>query len=605
MYVCLSQHQPAKAVRKQAASRGSSAFLILATALLLSGLVSAQSSSPTTTPNPSDTQVQVVPNDVPELSQQEDTQSFKVKVNLVEVRVVVRDKNGNAIGSLTKDDFVVLDDKKPQTITKFSVEKNELGKNAPGGTSQPLTATDEVRSHLAEYRRLAFFYDDFHSTAVDLTQAKLASQKIIDSLRPGDLLGIFTFSGQGVQDFTSDKEKLKTALSLLQPRPQSTSGPNDCPAIDYYLADQIINGTDAHAFDAVTTQVIACLFDGNVNDANLRAAQTIARQAIQRELNAGEAQLEMAMRSFNDVIRRVSAFAGQRTIVLFSPGFVVRTEQLSLNDTVDRAIRAGVIVSTLDVKGVYNPPTFGSDITQKAWGSAYWTPDLLQYKNAAYLAQSDPLMQIANSTGGTYIHNTNDLTGSLAKVSAPPEYTYLLAFAPQGLRNDGKFHSLKVDLKQGSGYALQARKGYYAPASNDSDSTTKREVAEAVFGQGEIHELPVRAQTQFFRSSDDKAQVNVVVHVDVKRMQFKKSDGRNLNELVVVAALFDRNANLVNAKSNTVKMHIKDDTLASKLNSGITLRSSFDVPPGSYLVRVVARDEQGKMATQNDVVEIQ
>jgi hypothetical protein len=95
-----------------------------------------------------------------------------------------------------------------------------------------------------------------------------------------------------------------------------------------------------------------------------------------------------------------------------------------------------------------------------------------------------------------------------------------------------------------------------------------------------------------------------MVHVDVRHMQFQKNNGRNLNELTVVAALFDRNENFVSAKSNTVKMHIKDDTLATKLNSGITLRNNFDVNPGSYMVRVVARDEQGKMLTQNEVVDI-
>jgi uncharacterized protein (DUF2141 family) len=87
-------------------------------------------------------------------------------------------------------------------------------------------------------------------------------------------------------------------------------------------------------------------------------------------------------------------------------------------------------------------------------------------------------------------------------------------------------------------------------------------------------------------------------------MAFRKSGGRNLNELTVVAALFDRNANFISAKSTTVQMHIKDDTLATKLNSGITVKSNFDVKPGSYVIRVVARDGQGKLAAQNDVIEI-
>jgi hypothetical protein len=86
-------------------------------------------------------------------------------------------------------------------------------------------------------------------------------------------------------------------------------------------------------------------------------------------------------------------------------------------------------------------------------------------------------------------------------------------------------------------------------------------------------------------------------------MAFRKSEGRNLNELTVVAALFDRNANFIAAKSNTVQMHIKDETL-TKLNSGITVKSNFDVNPGNYVIRVVARDAQGKLAAQNDVIEI-
>jgi uncharacterized protein (DUF2141 family) len=77
-----------------------------------------------------------------------------------------------------------------------------------------------------------------------------------------------------------------------------------------------------------------------------------------------------------------------------------------------------------------------------------------------------------------------------------------------------------------------------------------------------------------------------------------------MNELTIVVALFDRNANFISAKSKTVQMHIKDETLATKLNSGITLKSNFDVNPGSYMVRVVARDEQGKVASENGVVEI-
>ena len=151
---------------------------------------------------------------------------------------------------------------------------------------------------------------------------------------------------------------------------------------------------------------------------------------------------------------------------------------------------------------------------------------------------------------------------------------------------------------------LQARKGYYAPMAGNSNEEAQREIADEVFAQNEVQELPLQTQTQYYLGGDDKAHINVVVRVDVKRMAFKKSDGRNLNDLTVVTALFDRNANFISAKSNTVKMHIKDETLATKLNSGITLKSNFEVSSGSYVIRVVARDGQGKLSAQNSPIEI-
>lgn len=545
-------------------------------------------------------QATVTTNDLQEITTEEQTQSFKVKVNLVELRVVVRDAQGNAIGNLKQDDFILIDEKKPQTITRFSVEHNESV--AAGNAATPTTTpNDEIHSHLAGSWRLAYLFDDLNATPNDLTNAQKAARQAIDSLAPGQLLAIFTLSGQGTQDFTDDKASLRAAVQQLQPRPQAGSRPGDCPPIDYYIADQIVTYNDAKALNMVVAEVTACQFEGHSN----AAAATIAQQAVDREVRLGEGQENLALQTFNDVVRHINSFTGQRTMVLLSPGFYVgQTQQAALTDALNRAIQAGVVVNTLDLRGVNTGPLLGTDISERGSGTAIQSADMLQYKTASNLALADPLLQMANATGGKYVRNTNDFSGGLAKLSVTPEYSYLLAFNPQGLKNDGKFHTLKVELKQPSGYTVQARKGYFAPLPGGSGEQVKREVAEAVFAHDEIRELPLRVQTQFFRSSDDAAHVAVLVHVDVRHMQFQKNDGRNLNELTVVAALFDRNANFVAAKSNTVKMHIKDDTLSTKLNSGITLRNNFDVNPGSYLVRVVARDEQGKMLTQNEVVDV-
>jgi hypothetical protein len=72
-----------------------------------------------------------------------------------------------------------------------------------------------------------------------------------------------------------------------------------------------------------------------------------------------------------------------------------------------------------------------------------------------------------------------------------------------------------------------------------------------------------------------------------------------------VSALFNRNGNFIQGMQKIVTMNLKDETLEHKLGPGITLKTSFDVKPGSYLVRLVVRDAEGQlMSAENGTVEI-
>jgi hypothetical protein len=93
--------------------------------------------------------------------------------------------------------------------------------------------------------------------------------------------------------------------------------------------------------------------------------------------------------------------------------------------------------------------------------------------------------------------------------------------------------------------------------------------------------------------------------VDVKHLRFRKVDGRNDNTLTCVSGLFNRNGGFIQGMEKVVTLHLKDETLEHKLASGITLKTSFDVKPGSYLVRLVVRDAEGQsMSAENGTVEI-
>lgn len=544
----------------------------------------------------------IAPNDLPEITQQEEAPSFRVKVNLVELRVVVRDAKGNAVGNLKQEDFILFDEKRQQAISRFAVERHEPYPAVESGQAVSTVVPNQVNPSPAKNSRLAYLIDDFNATASDLARVRKALEKAIDSLEPDQLLAILTLSGQNAQDFTRDKEKLRAALRGIKPTPQAVTGHTDCPPINYYMADQA--SFNAPLFTAIVEAIRACQFAGqDPEHVDPKLLQALARQAISRELNDGDLRTKLALEGFNAAVIRVSAQPGQRSMVLLSSGFYGVRQQAGLNEILDRAVRSGVIISALDFRGLYMTSTLAFDAGEKTPAAVPFAQDIYRYRAASDSAQSDPLMQVAAATGGVFIHNTNDLTHGLEKVSKPPEYSYLMAFSPQNLQNNGKFHQLKVELRS-KGLTVQARKGYYAPTEESSATQAKREIDEALFGPGEIHELPVRVQNQVSPLANGAAKLNVLVQVDVRQMHFKRTDGRNRNQLVVVAAVFDHEAKLVSAKSNTVNMHIKDETLANGLESGISLRSNFELPAGSYVVRVIARDADGKMTAQSSGVQV-
>jgi hypothetical protein len=165
---------------------------------------------------------------------------------------------------------------------------------------------------------------------------------------------------------------------------------------------------------------------------------------------------------------------------------------------------------------------------------------------------------------------------------------------------------LKISLRNAGKLDVQARSGYYAPQHlADPEQTAKQEIQDALFSREELRDIPLVMHTQFFKPGGENAKLAVLARVDVKRLHFRKENGRNQDDLTVVSGLFDRNGNLVTGNSKTVEMRLKDQTLESKLNSGITVKSSFDVKPGSYMIRLVIRDSEGQeMAAANGTVDI-
>jgi hypothetical protein len=305
-------------------------------------------------------------------------------------------------------------------------------------------------------------------------------------------------------------------------------------------------------------------------------------------MEAVELSVRNVLTDMRYAVRLMGEKPGQRILVLASPGFIRPTSLLGDNALIDQAIRSGVIINTLDARGLVAPH------------------DGLPWNAMQEAAQSDILWDLASGTGGKFINNTNDLGGAFAKLAEAPEVTYLLGFSPENLAPDGKFHSLKVNVKEERGLDVQARNGYYAPNHLVSTAeNAKEEIHKAIFGREEIHDIPIDMATELSKISDTETKLTIVAKVDITRLHYRKVDGKNSDDVEVVCGLFDRNGGYIEGVSNTITLRLVDNVAFNRENGTVPVRAEFKVAPGAYTIRLVARDSEGEMMTaQNGSVEI-
>jgi VWFA-related protein len=560
-------------------------------------------SDSTTTPAPAPA---AGPNE--EVSSRDTPTTFKVRVNLVLVRVVVRDQQGKIVSNLKKEDFQLYDNRKLQTISSFSVETPEtrtasaVASSAAEGSSSSADAVGGKAVVLPQ-RFVSMVFDDVHLSMTDATFVRDSATRFFGALAASDRVSLNTTSGQLTQEFTDDHDKLGKALLGIVPRSLTAQSFHDCPDVSYYQADLIVNKSDLQALAVATEDALQCAFNGDTT--MTAAAQNLAHTAAYRMVAQGDNETQYAYRHLEDVVRRLASMPGQRVLVLVSPGFITTTLQSEASEMVDRATRANIVINTIDARGLYAPDVMG-DIADPPRDTFRTAGYKSSYRVAAQFAQEDVLAQLADGTGGKFFHNRNDVDEAMREAGAAPAFSYLLGFSPQNLKIDGRFHTLKVALTSKEKFGIQARHGYFAPKTlTDAAEATKLEMQEALFSQEEIRDLPVELQTQFFKKDEAQARLAVLTHVDVKGIHFRKVQGRNNDQLTIVTGIFDENGNFVTGLSKVVEMKLLDTTYSRLSRSGFTVKTSFDVKPGTYLVRLVVRDAEGaQMAARNGAVVI-
>jgi len=547
--------------------------------------------------------------DSAEVSSHDGPATFKVRVNLVLVRVVVRDAQGKVVPNLKKENFQLSDNRKPQTISSFSIETPEAhtasAVASPGTSDGYSSSTDAIAGKAAvlPQRFISMVFDDIHMSMDDTAFVRNSATRFFAALAPSDRVAFYTTSGQFKQEYTNNREALTKALFGIVPRHMSDDNFHDCPDVSYYQADLIENKVDTQALAVAAEEAVQCAFNGD--ETKIAQARIMADTAAMRALATGDADTDYAYRHLEEAVRRLASMPGQRVLVLVSPGFIMSTLQLEASDLVDRATRANIVINTIDARGLYAPDVMG-DIANPPQDTLRTAGFKTSYRVAAQFAQEDVLAQFADGTGGRFFHNRNDVDEAMREAAAAPAFSYLLGFSPQNLKIDGRYHTLKVTLTNKEKFNIQARHGYYAPKSvEDPVEAAKQQMQEALFSQDEIRDLPVDLQTQFFKTDEMGARLAVLSRFDLKGIHFRKAEGRNKDQLTIVTGIFDENGNFVTGGEKIVDMKLLDATYDRLSRSGFTVKSSFDVKPGTYLVRLVVRDAEGaQMAARNGAVVI-
>jgi VWFA-related protein len=222
-------------------------------------------------------------------AQEQTAPTFKSGVIMIQVPVVVRDRDGHAVGDLKKEDFQLFDNGKPVEIAGFSEDKPGSRAIAdrslpdPSGAAKPAAAPMDVPE-----RFIAYFVDDVNVHGISILQrVREAATKQINALQPGDRIAIATSSCTLMQEFTNDRAKLLDALAHLQISP-----PPKCR----------VSGV----------------------------------QVVQLEV-------------LKNVVKAMANLPGRREIILISGGFWIghnRSDEPP--DLIDAAVRAKVVINALD-----------------------------------------------------------------------------------------------------------------------------------------------------------------------------------------------------------------------------------------------------------------
>ncbi len=502
--------------------------------------------------------------------------TLRVTSDLVLTNVVVRDrKTGQPVNGLTREDFTVLEDGKPQQIASFDHESVDAAAKlalapAPKAGRAPRAQLGSSLSSGADgaaldgHRLIVLFFDTTSLQPDDLDRVQAAARNYVEhSMQPADLVSVVSLGStlSVDQDFTRDPALLLHAIASYSPggaqgfTPGATTTTNQVEDTTAYTADE----TD-------------------YNDLN-----------TDRELLA-----------IGTIAHALSPLREKKSLLYFSGG-ISRDgieNQASLRSAINASVRANLAIYSVDARGLEAVTPLGDATTGSLRGTAAYNGASLQNNLDANFNSQEVMATLSSDTGGKAFFDSTDLSPAFTQVQHDTEDYYVIGFHSSNLARDGRYRKLQIRVRR-EDVKLEYRPGYYAPAdfqhSNRDDR--ERDLEAQLNSDLPATDVSLYLQPFFFRAAaPGRYAVPVSLLVPGSQIPFTRGGSRDKASLDILGVVKDAHGQTLGETRDTVKLALDTNQQVSQKN--IEYTTSFNLPAGTFHLKFVVREnETGKMGS--------
>lgn len=502
---------------------------------------------------------------------------FTVRVAVEEVRLdaVVLDGRGRQIPNLTAADFEIFQDDAPQEILSCMYITDQTAESAKPSLSPksskgvpPVPATMLARENVR--RVIAFVVDDLSMSFENIHHTRMTLNRFVErQMQPGDLVAILrTSRGVSALDmFQSDKMQLQARIETIR------------------WGESV--GRD------LSTENLYGYFDGQLSALRycIRALKDMpGRKALL--LLTAQSTIPAGLPDREAMIPAGSPFPRD-------PFDYLSMYQRAYNRLADDALRAGVVVHTLDIRGLEAPMPNPSGL---GGGPTY---------NMIAARAAEALDPLPKKTGGLFIKDSNFFADGIGEVNDALKGYYILSYAPPATtfkpNRKNIYHRLKIKVKR-RGANVHTRDGFYGVTETaEEPAPDKNPLRDAIFSPFRFSDLKVNLSSGYMDNANAGYMIRSWLHLDAQdlTMTEKKGEGHFI-ALETVCVTSDINGYIRDANIMKYEFLVPDENLAWVRENGIRFTVVLPVKqPGSYYVRVAVKDAaSGKVGSAHQYVEI-